>query len=255
MHPVLFKIGNFAVPTYGALLAIAFLLSAYLLKKEAVRRDLDPEKVSETAVAALLGGLIGAKILLILVEFPVYWENPRELLGTLRSAGVIYGGVLGGLTGVIWFIKKHKLPVWSTLDLFAPFAALGMGLGRLGCLAAGCCYGREYHGIFALHFPGPPTCPAPAGGLFPTQPLGFINGLLLFTFLLWLLRRRRFPGQVILAFLGLYGITRGLLEQFRGDSVRGLWIYESLSTSQIIALAAVIISAVWYWKRAKECRT
>lgn len=312
MHPVLFTIGNFELPAYGLILVVAFLLSTKLLRREATRMDLDGEKIADAAIVALLVGLVGAKVLLVLVDSslrsgsyglmaalgPVFWglailgvgalvynakkgvsSNGMKMLpwillalagvkmvlvlrdpqlrsfavNTLRSAGVIYGGVIGGALGIWWYLRKHGLPLLSTLDVMVPFAALGMGLGRLSCLMAGCCYGMPYEGLFALHFPDHPQCDAPANiGLFPVQIVGLLNGLLLFGLLLFLLRRRKFPGQVFLAFVFLYGLTRGLIEFLRGDAVRGLWFDGLMSTSQIIALSAVVLAAVFYWKLPKE---
>ncbi len=253
MYPILFHIGKFPIPSYGLILVIAFLLSVYLLRREAARMGLDERKTADTAIIGLLFGLVGAKLLLILVDLPDYLSNPREIFETIRSAGVIYGGLIGGSAGMAWYLRKHKLPLWSSLDVMAPFAALGMGLGRLSCLAAGCCWGKPYDGPLALHFPDHPYCHAPAEvGLFPVQLVGLLNGVLLFGLLLFLLRRRTFHGQVISAFIFLYALTRGLIELARGDDIRGLWFNNTSSTSQIIALFALVFAVWLYWKRRKE---
>jgi len=313
MHPVLLEIGNFELPAYGLILVCAFLLASRLLRRETMRMNLDGEKVADAAIVALLSGLVGAKLLLIIVDeslrqtfmtlsaslgfgfwgplalacfglfhvrkkqitassvksipwilflvagvklYLVLQGNPPlrdQVISTLRSAGVIYGGVIGGALGIWWYLRKQGLPLLSTLDIMVPFAALGMGLGRLSCLMAGCCYGFPYEGLFALHFPDHPQCDAPANiGLFPVQIVDLANGLLLFFLLLALLRRRKFNGQVFLAFIFLYGLTRGLIEFLRGDAIRGLWFGGLLSTSQIIALAAMALAAVFYWKMPKE---
>ena len=173
---------------------------------------------------------------------------------TLRSAGVIYGGLIAGAAGIAWYIRRRKLPLWNTLDTMAPFAALGVGLGRVSCLMSGCCYGIPYEGPMALIFPDHPDCSAPAGeSLFPVQPLGTLNGIVLCMILVWILRRKKFEGQVILAYMFLYSLTRGLLEFLRGDDdERQLWLGDTVSTSQLIAIAGILISVFWYWKRMKE---
>jgi len=249
MHPILFKIGTIEVPAYGALLVVSFLLAAHLLKRGASKHGLDPEKTADVAIAALLFGLVGAKLLLLIVD-PGSLAHPLQFL---RSAGVVFGGLIFGSLGVIWYLRRKKLPFWKTLDCLAPFTALAMGLGRLSCLMAGCCYGIPYEGPLALYFPDNPYCDAPTGvGLFPTQPLGLINGVVLFAVLLFLLRRRRFDGQVIVAFAFLYSLTRGLLEFLRGDQVRGLWFDGRLSTSQIIAILGLAAAGWFYWKLPKD---
>ncbi len=252
MHPILFEIGGFKLPAYGALLVVAFLVSLFLLKREAVRASLDPQRVADAAIIGLLAGLVGAKITLILIDLPEYLADPKQLLSTIRSAGVIYGGQIAGAAGVIWHIRRHNMPFWKTLDLMVPFLALGIGLGRVSCLMAGCCYGSPYEGPLALHFPDHPYCEAPAGvGLFPIQIVSMINGVALFFLLLFFLRRRRFDGQIVALFTILYGVARGLIEIYRGDAIRGLWLGGSVSTSQIIAIIAVVFGAWLYYAKRK----
>ena len=252
MHPILLDLGFIQLPSYGVLLVGSFLLSAWLLKREAPTLGLDPKKVVDVAVIGLLFGLIGAKLLLIVVELPHYIEDPKRILGTIRSAGVIYGGLILGAVGSIWYIRKLKLTMLDTLDLMAPFSALAVGLGRVSCLAAGCCYGSVYEGPFALTFPDHPLCHAPAGvSLFPIQIVGLINGIVLCVGLVYILRRRAFPGQVIAAYGFLYSLTRGLMEFLRGDAVRGEYFDGAVSTSQIIAVVVGVISLFLYFKLQK----
>ena len=230
------------------MLVAGFLLASSLLKREANRMGRDGQKMVDLAVVTLLIGLLGAKILLILVDLDDYLANPREILGTIRAAGVLYGGIIAGSAGAIWYIKKHQLPVWDSIDIMAPFVALAIAFGRVGCLMAGCCYGQPYHGPFHLIFPE--NCDAPPGiPLFPTQPLSSLNALLLFGFLWWLLRRRRFEGQVALAFFALYSLSRGMIEFLRGDEIRGIWF--GVSTSQIIAACVFVTAAIFYFHRRK----
>lgn len=248
MHRILIDLGGFAIPSYGVLLVIGFVTASFLLKRESDRLGRDGQKMVDLAVVALLIGLLGAKLLLIAIDLPYYLQNPRELLGTLRAAGVLYGGMVAGLAGAIWYIKKHRMPVWDTVDIMAPFTALAIGFGRIGCFAAGCCHGIAYDG--PLHVVFPADCDAPAGvPLFPIQLLASLNGFVLSMALLWLLRHRKFKGQVVLMFLILYSTTRGLMEFLRGDDVRGIW--GGASTSQIIALAVLIVSIWFYFKRRK----
>ncbi|CAM2008824.1 prolipoprotein diacylglyceryl transferase family protein [Acanthopleuribacter pedis] len=250
MHPILFEIFGFEVPSYGVALVTAFIIATILLRREGARLDLDPEQLTDAAVSGLLFGLIGAKLLLIIVELDDFIQNPAKLLDTIRSAGVIYGGQIGGALGVIWYLNRHKLPIVKTLDVMAPHLALGIGLGRVACLLAGCCYGVHYDGPFALHFPEVAHCPAPAGvGLFPIQIVSLINGVVLYGILIWLLRRRKFDGQIVAAFVFLYGLTRAIIENYRGDGVRGVWFDGMISTSQLIALGGMAAAIGWtLWK-------
>lgn len=250
MHPILFKIGPLEIPSYGVTLIAVIFLCLYLLKKEAKRLKFDPDLISDLTFLGIIGGIIGAKLLLIIVELPKFIENPAELLSIIRSAGVIYGGQIMGFLTAIYFSKRKGINPWDTLDITAPFLALGIGLGRLGCLFAGCCHGIPYEGFLAIHYPDHPYCEAPAGiGIFPTQLLSLIAGVIIFFILLRILRSRHFKGQVFLTFLGMYGITRGLIEFLRGDTIRGIWFNGLLSTSQLIALCGVVFAVVVYLKR------
>lgn len=255
MHPILFKIGSLEIPAYGVTLILVIFLCLFLLKREAARMKLDPDKIADLAFFGIIGGIVGAKLLLVLVELPRFIENPADLKGVLRSAGVIYGGQIVGFLTVIYFAKRKKIDPWLILDITAPFIALGIGLGRLGCFLAGCCHGIRHDGFLAVHFPDHPLCEAPANvGLFPTQLLSLAFGVALFFFLRYLLRRRAFPGQIFLAFIGLYGLGRGLIEFLRGDDVRGIYLNGLLSTSQLIALSGMVFAAFLYLRRrpAKE---
>lgn len=257
MHPILFHIGDFPIASYGVNLAIAFIISTFLLGREAERQGLDKNDVMDVAVYGLVVGLLCSKLLLILLDLNYYLSNPGEILKTLRSAGVLYGGQIGGLAFAYWLLRRRKLPAWKTFDIAMPYLALAIGLGRISCLLAGCCHGMPYDGPFAIVFPDAPYCEAPPGvSLFPVQALAVINGILLFALLLWVLRKHyRFPGQVAALFMGLYGLTRGLLEFLRGDDVRGLWLGGLVSTSQLIALGFMILAAALYFtlkKRAEK---
>jgi len=241
MHPILFKIGPLEIPTYGVILVTAFLLATFLIRREASRMGLPVQKLQDLALSVLIMGLVGAKLLLILLDLPYYIKNPDELLHTIRSAGVLYGGVILGLATAIFLIRKHRLPIWDTLDLFAPLMAMGIGIGRLGCFFAGCCYGMPYSGPLAIVFSEHEYCEAPAGvELFPVQLLAVLNGLIIFGFLFWLLRRRKFQGQIVGLFLLIYGFARFCLEFLRGDTHRGIWFDGLMSTSQIIAAIMMV---------------
>ena len=255
MHPVLFSIGNFQLPTYGVALVVAFLTATYFIKREAGRMGLDAQKTADTAIMGLLFGLVGAKALLILIDLPHYLSNPGELLGTIRLAGVIYGGVLGGIVGIAWYVRRHNLPAWDTFDVLAPFAALGMGIGRLGCFFSGCCYGMPYEGPLAMAAEHT-HCTTCTTTVFPVQIVGLLNGVALCLVLVAILRKRKFEGQVLLSFGILYGLTRGLIEFLRGDDVeRGMWLAGYISTSQIVAILFIVVSVFLYIKKNKEATT
>ena len=143
MFPELFRIGSFPVNTYGVLLAAAFLVALFAAARLGARDGLKRERVFDLGRWMLLAALVGSKLLLMVVE-PEYRQEPLRLLSLdfLRSGGVFYGGFLGGLAAAVFLMRRYGLPFWKTSDAFAPAVALGQSIGRLGCFAAGCCWGK-----------------------------------------------------------------------------------------------------------------
>ncbi|MBA2737705.1 MAG: prolipoprotein diacylglyceryl transferase, partial [Pyrinomonadaceae bacterium] len=191
----------------------------------------------------LIGGLIGSKILMVLTE-----ENVQIFsLDFLRSGGVYYGGFLGGFFALVILVRWYKLPFWKIADAFAPGVALGQALGRQGCFAAGCCWGKPTDSFLGAHFTeqaheftGVPIYKDGADlYLHPTQLYESITMLLVFGILVLIHRKKRFDGQVLIAYGIIYGIVRFTIEFFRDDprgNLLGLTTLTGLSTSQIISL-------------------
>jgi phosphatidylglycerol---prolipoprotein diacylglyceryl transferase len=243
MYPELFRIGDFPVNTYGVLLALAFLVALFVSARLGQRDGLPRERVFDLGLWMLFGGLIGSKILLMFAE-PDYGASLRNLLSVdfLRSGGVWYGGFLGGLAAGLILVRKYRLPFWKTTDAFAPGVAIGQAVGRQGCFAAGCCWGEPTTLPWGVEFTeaahritGVPADVA----LHPTQLYESAAALLIFLFLLWLHRRKRFDGQVLTLYAVLYGATRFIIEFVRDDprgDIGGLTTLTGLSTSQLISL-------------------
>jgi phosphatidylglycerol:prolipoprotein diacylglycerol transferase len=204
--------------------------------------------MTDLAVWALIGGLIGARLLLVVVDWRHYADNPRQLWSLLWSGGVFYGGLIGGFLVGLFYVFKHKLSVWRVADVSAPAVVLGQAIGRLGCLAAGCCYGKQTDVPWAVTFRDlesyrnlgtPVDVP-----LHPTQIYESMAAALIFVILLWLGRHKRFHGQVAAGYVFLYSLARFAVEFFRGDSARGFPFGGTLSTSQCIGLALMVAMAL-----------
>ena len=143
MYPILFRIWNFPVNTYGVFLALAFLGAIFVTVKLGVRDGLPREKLYDLCLWLLLSSLVGSKLLMLFTE-PEYRQNPRLLISLdfLRSGGVFYGGLIGAIIAAYFLMRRWKLPWWKTADPCAPGIALGNVLGRQGCFSAGCCWGK-----------------------------------------------------------------------------------------------------------------
>ena len=256
MKPFLFELPifgmHFALPTYGLTLAIAFLVALWFAQWEARRNGLASEAVLDLWIAALVSGIVGAKVLLYALDFRYYLENPRAILSGLQSAGVFYGGFLAAVLTCLYMIVKRDLPGWRIADIAAPAIALGQAIGRIGCFAAGCCYEKETHLPWAVTFTdeeahrltGVPLDVA----LHPSQLYESALDFVLFLTLLVLSRRKRPDGQLFLWYLLLYALLRGAVEFTRGDP-RGQIL--GASTSQLIAAAAATAAAFLLWRRRR----
>ncbi|MDQ5857465.1 MAG: prolipoprotein diacylglyceryl transferase [Acidobacteriota bacterium] len=244
MFPRLIHIGSFYLPTYGVLLAIAYLVGIWMLRRKARAEGLPEQKIFDFSLYVLAAAILGAKLLLIIVEFRRYIQNPAALSEVLRSGGVFYGGLIAATAVGVWYMRKHRLPAWKIADMGAPSIALGEAIGRWGCFAAGCCYGKPTEGPLGVTFTDPFANEAVGTplnvALHPTQIYLSLNALVIFLVLQWAYRRRTFDGEVFWLYVLLYAITRGILETLRGDSIRGFLVPGVLSTSQFIGLLAAV---------------
>jgi phosphatidylglycerol:prolipoprotein diacylglycerol transferase len=242
--------------TYGVLLAAAFLLALWVALRGAKREGLPRDPVLDMWIVSLIAGIVGAKLLLYLLDLDYYLENPRALLSGLRSAGVFYGGLVAAVGACLFMVWRRGLPGWKLADVAAPAIALGQSIGRLGCFAAGCCYGKVTSLPWAVTFTDPKaneiTGVPLAIPLHPSQLYMSVGNFLLFLVLVLVSRRKTRDGQVFLWYLLLYGILRGLLEFTRGDP-RGQ--IGGISTSQIIAAGAVAAALALFALRRGSGRT
>jgi phosphatidylglycerol:prolipoprotein diacylglycerol transferase len=251
MYPELIRIGSFPINTYGVFLAIAFLSAIFVTVKLAERDGLPRERIYDLSLWMLLASLVGSKFLMLFTE-PEYRDQPLQLLSLdfLRSGGVFYGGLLGAVLAGYLLMKRYKLPWWKTADACAPGIALGNFFGRQGCFAAGCCWGEPTILPWGVKFSelGHQITGVPIDAhLHPTQLYESFAMLLVFVFLLYLHKRRRFPGQVILAYALLYSIIRFAIEFVRDDprgDILGLTSLTGLSTSQLISIVIGITALI-----------
>jgi phosphatidylglycerol:prolipoprotein diacylglycerol transferase len=244
MHPILFEIGGFPVYTYGVMLAAAYLLGLQFALRRARRLGLDPNRVMDLGIWIIVAALVGAKLLLLVVEWDVYSRSWADLMTLVRSAGVFYGGLIVAVLVAMWFMWRYRMPIWSVSDVFAPGIALGHVIGRLGCFFAGCCFGRPADVPWAVTFTSEyaarnvgTTINQP---LHPTQLYEAGAELIILGLLLWLERRgRAFPGRTFWGYMLLYAISRFVIEFYRGDPRGTMGMF---STSQVISLAIVPVS-------------
>ena len=250
MYPEVFHLSF--LHTYGVLVALAFLTALWLAGVLAGRAGLNAEDVTNLGLYCALAGYGGAKLMMFLVDIPYYSQHPGEIfsLGTLQAGGVFYGGLIGALAVAAWYMRKTRLPVLKTADVFAPAVALGHGIGRLGCFSAGCCWGVECHLPWAVTFTSPVASQlgVPLNvPLHPTQLYEAFAEFAIFAVLSWRIQKPHAPGAVISLYLMLYSTARFIVEFFRYHE-QGNLLGGPLDTSQWISLALFLLGAAYFLK-------
>jgi phosphatidylglycerol:prolipoprotein diacylglycerol transferase len=263
MHPILFSLGSFPIGTYGLLLTAGFFLALVLAQRLGRQQGLAPEAISDLAITLLLAGVVGSKLLMILVDL-LNGVSFRQVfdLGYLRAGGAIHGGIIGALLAFFWRVRRLRLPFAKTLDCLTPALALGQAVGRLGCFSAGCCYGTASTLPWAVTFTDPNAqllsgTPL-AVPLHPVQLYTFLANLLVMGILLLMWRHRRYPGQLAGCYFILEGLGRMVTEHWRGDLDRGFlmgvpWLSTGRLTSSLFILFGCGL-LVWFARAGRAAK-
>lgn len=226
MYPILFSVGDFPIHTYGAMGALGFLVGVGIVLSRCWRAGLDLNRVSDVIFWGSISALLGSRLVFVL-QNPDAIRSPADFLD-LRSGGLVfYGAFLTGLPVGFGLIHRFGLPAFRLWDVFATGLPVAHAVSRVGCFAAGCCYGAPAAGPFAVIYP-PDNPLAPHDGPVHAVQLYEAGALLLIGLAVNLyFPRRRWDGQVFLLYALLYAIARAALETFRGDAARG-WFLPSL---------------------------
>lgn len=299
--------GTESVPLhfYGVMMASGFIIGLWLATRQ-VRREQFPavqlydqagrilrdknkqpvtvapsDLIADLTFYLLVAGLAGSRVLYIITRWDAeYAHNPAKIFRVWEGGLVFYGGLIGATLTAYWFARKHRISFLPYADVLVPSVALGHALGRLGCFAAGCCFGNVAMDGFPLAVSFPEGSAAfhehlrdgllSAGAtaslpVYPTQIIEALGETLIFFALLFIRTRKRFHGQVLLSYLFLYPILRTILEMFRGDKIRGFvfkWPSAEhpmlLSTSQAVSVLvaaagiAVTVAIIRQKNRAQQ---
>jgi phosphatidylglycerol---prolipoprotein diacylglyceryl transferase len=249
VFPKIFTIGDFFLPTYGVLVALGFLAGLAVTLRLARQARLDTEKIGNLAVYCALAGLAGAKLLMFAFDANYYLANPGRILSleTLLSAGVYYGGFLTAVAFAWFYVRRQKLRWLPVADVFAPGLALGHAIGRLGCFAAGCCWGLECDRPWAVTFLSSDAhalTGVPLGvKLHPAQLYEAALTFLVFLAVYARARRPHSPGAILGLYLVLYSAARFLVEFVRAHE-QAFPFNGPFSTTQWIALG-LFLTGLW----------
>ncbi|MGE5453558.1 MAG: prolipoprotein diacylglyceryl transferase [Methylocystaceae bacterium] len=241
MYPELLHIGPVTIYSWGAMLALALLVIAFLLNRRFREEGINPDYALDLILLCVVAGIVGARLFyVVFYDWSYFVAHPREIFsfGSGAIAGLMwYGGFFGGAAAFYAYVRWRHLSFWAMADIFAPYLALGYALVRIGCFLNGCCYGVATNLPWGVVFPG-------VGDLHrhPTQLYSTMLNLLIFWGLLKLYPRRSYKGEVFLAYLGLYSLYRFIIEFFRENLVIG----GVLTISQWIAMVMVLVTGGLY---------
>ncbi|GMT42749.1 MAG: prolipoprotein diacylglyceryl transferase [bacterium] len=253
MFPILIELGPVTLYTYGLLAATGLLTGiaymAHLAKKEGIGSQI----VFDLGFILVLSGIVGSRLLYVIVNYHEYLAHPFRVLKIWEGGLVFYGGLVGALAGGYRYVKKQNLKPWQMADLAAPAIALGHTVGRLGCFAAGCCYGKPTDSWIGVTFTNVDTI-APRGiPIYPTQLFESLMEFSFFLILTYMRPYKKFQGQIFLMWLMFYAVGRSIVEFYRGDP-RGYIIGDAVSTSQGVAVVVFFISLILYLRFLRSAR-
>jgi phosphatidylglycerol:prolipoprotein diacylglycerol transferase len=252
VHPIAFKLGTWPIHWYGVLVACGFIVGLWTATRRAPRYGLKPDQVGDSGPWIIIGTIIGARGLYV----ATYWKESfagqpwREIFMVQHGGLVFYGGFIGTCVAVLLYCRFRHVAHWKLADALAPSIPLGYAFGRLGCLMNGCCYGRKCELPWAITYPfGHETFPDGAERgvpVHPTQIYDALLGLVLYAFLAWLYRRKKFDGQIFAAYLICYAFARSLVEYFRGDYTRGHIHGGFFTPAQLVSVAILAAGIVLF---------
>lgn len=252
MLPVLLKYGPFSVYAWGFSLSLAIILGTIVAIRLARQIDFDSDRIIDLVIVLVVGGVIGARLFYVFVYEPErYLKDPMQIFAIWNGGLVYYGALIGGFITGTWYVLKKGLPFWKLADVVSPPLALGYGIVRIGCFMNGCCYGRPTDSFLGVVFPYlEGTLHFDDIARYPTQLFSSLFGFLLFIFLLFLWKRRKFDGQVFLAFVILYAIGRSVVEYFRENLV----VFGDVTVSQLVSFLVIVPALYFYRYRSRRVK-
>jgi len=251
MHPILINIGSFNLYTYGLFMALGFLAAMGVSKAIARPQNISADTITDIFFVILVSALVGARLLYVLINYKTYQDNLFGIFQIWNGGLVFFGGFLASVLACVIYFKKKNLNIWKTADILAPGIAIGHAIGRIGCLFAGCCYGKTCDLPIAITFTNSDSLAPLNVYLHPTQIYSMISNLMLFFILLWLQRHKKFNGMVFLFYVMLYSLFRSIIEFFRGD-FRGDFIFDFISMSQGIGFLVSLTAFLILIKRSRS---
>lgn len=253
MHPILLDLGFIQIHSYGVMLSLGVVLAIFTASLLAKKYDIPSDFILDLSVKVLIFGIIGSKLLFLIVNIEDYLYDPVNIIRDIRSGFVFMGGMVLAFAIAYRYVKKSPYDLYAIFDIFAPAVPLGHAFGRLGCYMAGCCYGKiaSKESIFTISFCNEYTVASPVcTPLIATQPISAIflfllSAALIFLFYYW---KTRPQGSLFFVYLLFYTLFRFFIEFFRGDP-RGGALF--ISTSQLLSIIIVPLAILFIIRSVK----
>lgn len=234
-------IGPITIHMYGVMIALGFLMALIMSSYRGKKKEMNDDIIWGIFFCAIIGGMLGSRILYYIVELPQIVQDP-SILWNFKNGYVVYGGIIGGILSSYIYCRIKKVGFLQYFDLVMPAVSLAQGFGRIGCFFAGCCYGRETDAWYGITFHD--SSFAPNGvKLVPTQLISSAGDFIICGLLLLYAGRKPKTGRVASMYMLLYGVGRFAVEFLRND-YRGS--VGALSTSQLISIGIVAAGIVMY---------
>lgn len=258
MRPILFSVGPVSIPAFFLMIMIATLAATFYGYWLAKKEKADPVAILDLGIIAIIASVIGSRIFHIVIENPSYYlENPLRVFYFWQGGFVSIGAYAFAIAGWFIYLKIRRLEGWRYFDISAAMVPVAIFFVRIGCLCAGCCYGKPTDFFFHLVFKNPASAAGaghPGEALHATQIYFMINAVIMGILLYLVYRYKKFHGQVVAVFLMYYGVTRFFIEFLRGDEDRGLFFGKALSTGQIAMICAFVSGVIIYSTLALRSR-
>lgn len=247
MHPVMFKVFGLDVYSYGVMLVFAFLVCLFIAIKRGERKNVKPDFMLDLSLYLLIFGALGARFFYVIQNLNYYLTQPLLMLNFRQGGLSWHGAVIGGISVIWFFCKKKGVSPALILDIFAPTFMLGLGIGRIGCLLNGCCFGRFTNAPWAFAIPSTNSL----NPRHPTQIYELMLDVIGFFLLLYWERFTKFKGELFWVYIIMYSVVRFTIEIWRESES----LIFHLSLAQVVSIILIIISSIIIWYNRKHIKT
>ncbi len=247
MFPVLFTVGPFTLHTYGLLVATGFAAALFYSLRQAAREGLDSDAFSNFFLIVVISAIAGSRLLYVIYNYRYFADHPLKVAAIWEGGLVFHGGLILAVFSSWLYLRRGVLPMWETADIAAPAIALGQAIGRLGCLAAGCCFGRITDLPWGIVFTHPESLAPRDLPLHPTQLYSSLSNGIIFLVLHAYRSRSGAPGRTFWLYLFLTSAARLVEDAFRAEQSK-LGLLPHISAVQALALALLPLSAFFFYR-------